>query len=81
MSNVDNEMRTRSSRNRRRKPRRKQKRRMGCFGFIVILLLAAIAVAGFFAYNVYRNVEVTTEVLYTERPEEQVAVREEAIDI
>ena len=77
MSNVDDSMRTRSSRNRRRKP----KRRLGCFGIIVIILLVAIAVAGFYAYSVYSNVEETTEVLYTERPAEQVAVREEVVDI
>lgn len=81
MSNVDKNTRTRSSRNRRRQPKRRQKRRFGCFGIIVILLLAAIAVAGFYAFSVYRNVEETTEVLYTERPAEQVAVREEVIDI
>ncbi len=81
MSNVDEKTRTRSSRNRRRKPKRRQKRRLGCFGIIVIVLLLAIAVAGFYALSVYRNVEETTEVLYTERPAEQVAVREEVIDI
>lgn len=81
MSNVNENMRTRSSRNRRRKPKRRHKRRIGCFGVIVIILLIAIAVAGFYAFSVYRNVEETTEVLYTERPAEQVAVREEVIDI
>ncbi|MGO4927310.1 LCP family glycopolymer transferase [Fundicoccus sp. Sow4_F4] len=81
MSNVNENMRTRSSRNRRRKPKRRHKRRIGCFGVIVIILLIAIAVAGFYAFSIYRNVEETTEVLYTERPAEQVAVREEVIDI
>lgn len=81
MSNLDEKTRTRSSRNRRRKPKRRPKRRLGCFGIIVIVLLLAIAVAGVYALSVYRNVEETTEVLYTERPAEQVAVREEVIDI
>jgi len=70
---------TRSSRRRRRKSRRNRK--FGCFGFVVVLLLIAIGVAGFYAWNVYRNVEQTTTVLYTEKPEEQVLVREESIDI
>jgi len=70
---------TRSSRHRRRKSRRNRK--FGCFGFVVVLLLIAIGVAGFYAWNVYRNVEQTTTVLYTEKPEEQVLVREESIDI
>lgn len=70
---------TRSSRHRRRKSRRNRK--FGCFGFVVVLLLIAIGVAGFYAWNVYRNVEQTTTVLYTKKPEEQVLVREESIDI
>lgn len=74
---MDRREQTRSSRHRRRKPRRK----FGCFGFIVVLLLIAIGVAGFYAWNVYRNVEQTTAVLYTEKPEGQVLVREESIDI
>ena len=76
---MDRREQTRSSRHRRRKPRRKRK--FGCFGFIVVLLLIAIGVAGFYAWNVYRNVEQTTAVLYTEKPEGQVLVREESIDI
>lgn len=76
---MDRREQSRSSRHRRRKPRRKRK--FGCFGFIVVLLLIAIGVAGFYAWNVYRNVEQTTAVLYTEKPEGQVLVREESIDI
>lgn len=79
MSGIDRREQSRSSRHRRRKPRRKRK--FGCFGFIVVLLLIAIGVAGFYAWNVYRNVEQTTAVLYTEKPEGQVLVREESIDI
>lgn len=76
---MDRREQSRSSRHRRRKPRRKRK--FGCFGFIVVLLLIAIGVAGFYAWNIYRNVEQTTAVLYTEKPEGQVLVREESIDI
>lgn len=81
MANRQPVSRSEQMKQRKRFKKRKKTKGLGCFSFILIFLAIMLVGGGIYAWTVLRNVEETTNVLHTSRPAEQVAVREEEVDI